>query len=324
VYDVGIILGMSQLELSLNAKVKVVSQQGDQVGTQFVDLDPQKADILRYLISSYMSGEIADINGLFNVMQRESYIKERKQKHSTRRSFGERMRAGIGTLIFLLIGLLALCYVIYKAHELLFRIPASQALVSANSFIINMPENGNVRFLVPEGETQVTTGQPLASISTQLSTRVTTPADIAAMMALAPGDVETLLAQTNIETVISSPCDCTVYYPGNRVNGFGYKDAPLLHLLPNDQPLFVQASVPFEKLDTLRRTQRVSLQTYGADQAINGRLLSASIDQQTQLVLLNIEPDTALSIEDYQKPVWVEFVLGMPGMPGTDIFSNLR
>ncbi|PKM29747.1 MAG: pilus assembly protein PilZ [Gammaproteobacteria bacterium HGW-Gammaproteobacteria-11] len=323
-YDVAITLGMNRVDLSFKAKVKVVSQHGDQVGTQFVDLDPQKADILRYLISSYMSGEIADINGLFNVMQRENYIKERKQKHSTHRTPGERLKAAAGSLVFMLIGLLALAYVLFKAYELMFRIPASQALVSANSFIVSMPENGNVRFLVPEGQTQVTTGQPLASISTQLSTSITTPADIAAMMDLAPGDVEALLGRTNIETVISSPCDCTVFYPGSRMNGFGYKGDPLLHLLPNDQPMFVQASVPFEKLDTLRRTQRVSLQPYGAEQAISGRLVSASVNQQNQMILLNIEPDTSLSMDDYQKPVWVEFVLGLPGVPGSDVISELR
>jgi alginate biosynthesis protein Alg44 len=271
-----------------------------------------------------MSGEIADINGLFNVMQRENYIKERKQKHNIKRTPADRLNAAAGSLVYLLIGLLALAYVMFKAYELLFRIPASQALVSANALVVSMPENGNVRFLIPEGQTRVATGQPLASISTQLSTSITSPADIAVMMDLAPGDVEALLGRTNIETVISSPCDCIVYYPGSRLNGFGYKGDPLLHLLPTDQPLFIQASMPFDKLDKLRRTQRVSLQLYGAEKPVNGRLVSASFNQQNQMMLLNIEPETAVTIEDYQKPVWVEFVLGMPGMPGSDILAELR
>ncbi|MGB3595668.1 MAG: PilZ domain-containing protein, partial [Pseudomonas neustonica] len=64
-YDVAINVGLSRVDLNFKAKIKVLSQKDGIVGTQFVDLDPKKADILRYIISSYMSGEIADINGLF-------------------------------------------------------------------------------------------------------------------------------------------------------------------------------------------------------------------------------------------------------------------
>jgi len=325
IYAIAIKVGLNRVDLSFKAKVRITSQQEDVVGTQFVDLEPQKADILRYIISSYMSGEIADINGLFNVMQRENYIKERKQKYQLKRNFGQRLRAGLGTLVFIALGLLALLYVVYKAYGLFFRIPAAQALVSSsNAYVINMPENGNVSFLVPQGQTEVSIGQPVASISTQLSTSLNSPADVAAVMDLAPGDVEALLGRANIETVISSPCDCTVYYPGAQLDGFGYKGDPLLRLLPKDQPLTVTASVPYEQLDKVLRTRKVSLQVYGADAAVEGSIIATSINQQNQMVMLEIEPETALSLADYQKPVWVEFHLGLPGMPTMDVIDELR
>ncbi len=324
-YGIAIKVGMSRVDLSFKARVKILSQHDGVVGTQFVDLEPQKADILRYIISSYMSGEIADINGLFNVMQRENYIKERKQKYQLKRNFGQRLRAGVGTLIFIAIGLLALLYVAFKVYGLFFIIPAAQAQVSSsNAYLINMPENGNVSFLVPQGQTEVSIGQPVASISTQLSTSLNSPADIAAVMDLAPGDVEALLGRTNIETVIASPCDCTLYYPGAQVDGFGYKGDPLLRLLPKDQPLSVSASVPYDQMDKVLRTRKVSLQVYGAEAAVDGRIISARVNQQDQMVMLDIEPDTALSLDDYQKPVWVEFHLGLPGMPTLDVIDELR
>jgi len=322
-YDIDINVGLSRVDLNFKSKIKVLSQKDGIVGTQFVDLDPQKADILRYIISSYMSGEIADINGLFNVMQRENYIKERKQKYQLDRSFGQRLRAGLGTLIFIGLGLLALAYVLFKAYALFFRIPAAQAVVTTNAYAINMPDNGNVTYLLPEDQTEVSIGQPVASISTQLSTRLSSPADVAAMMDLAPGDVEALLGRANIETVISSPCDCTVHYVGNRLDGFGYKGEPLMQLLPKDQPMTVTASVPYEQLDKLFRTRKVSLQVYGTDTTVDGRILSASVNQD-QMVVLNIEPETALSLADYQKPVWVQFHLGLPGMPTLDPIDELR
>ncbi|MBA6420226.1 PilZ domain-containing protein [Pseudomonas sp. 5Ae-yellow] len=322
-YDVAINVGLSRVDLNFKAKIKVLSQKDGIVGTQFVDLDPKKADILRYIISSYMSGEIADINGLFNVMQRENYIKERKQKYQLERTFGQRLRAGLGTLIFLGLGVLALLYVLFKAYTLFFRMPAAQASVTTSAYAINMPDNGNVTYLVPEGQTEVSLGQPVASISTQLSTRLSSPADIAAMMDLAPDDVEALLGRANIETVISSPCDCTVYYSGARLDGFGYKGEPLMQLLPKDQPMTVTASVPYEQLDKLFRTRKVSLQVYGTDTTVDGRIISASVNQD-QMVVLKIEPETALSLADYQKPVWVQFHLGLPGMPALDAIEELR
>lgn len=324
-YGIAIKVGMSRVDLSFKARVKVLSQHDGVVGTQFVDMEPQKADILRYIISSYMSGEIADINGLFNVMQRENYIKERKQKYQLKRSVGQRLSAGLGTLFFIALGLLALVYVLFKAYGLFFIIPAAQAQVSSpDAYFINMPENGNVSFLVPQGQTEVSVGQPVASISTQLSTSLNSPADIAAVMDLAPGDVEALLGRANIETVIASPCDCTIYYPGAQLDGFGYKGDPLLRLLPKEQPLTVSASVPYEQLDKVLRTRKVSLQVYGTDAAVNGRITSATINQQDQMVMLDIEPETALALADYQKPVWVEFHLGLPGMPTLDVVDGLR
>lgn len=323
-YNVSIEVAMKGIELSVKANVKILSQLDGLVGTQFVDLEPQKADILRYIISSYMSGEIADIGGLFNVMQRENYIKERKQKYQLKRNASQRLRAGLGTLAFLLIGMLALLYVVFKAYSLFFRIPAAQALVSSHAYQINMPENGNVTYLVPEGQTEVSVGQPVASISTQLSTSLNTPADLAAVMDLKPGDVEALLGRANIETVISSPCDCTIHYPSARLDGFGYKGDALVRLLPKNKDLLVSASVPYQQLDKLMRTRKVNLQVYGAETAINGRIIAASVNQQNQMVDLEIEPETALLLGDYQKPVWVEFYLGLPGMPTLDVMDNLR
>src|SRR5690606_1898418 len=79
-YDATLFLNLNAIDLTIDTRLKVVSQRESVVGAEFVDLDPKKRDILRYLMSAYMSGEIVDISGLVNVMQRESYIKSRKQK----------------------------------------------------------------------------------------------------------------------------------------------------------------------------------------------------------------------------------------------------
>lgn len=313
-YNASIKLRLNQIDLNIDCKVKIVSQRGQEVGAQFVDLDAQKRDILRYIITAYMSGEIADINGLFNVMQRENYIKERKHTHASARSAGDRLKAMTGTLLYTAAGIAALSFVAYKSYLLLFRIPALQAQVSANAQVISMPDNGYVKFLVQPGQTEVKAGEPVASISTQLATSFTSPADMKAVADLSPGDLQTLLGRATIETVINSPCDCQVYFPSKPLDGFGYKQAPLMHLLPKNEDLFVTANVPFDKLADISRVTSVDLQVFGLDERFTGTVVGSRVDELNKNLALTIRPDTRLPAQAYLKPVSVDLFLGLPSL----------
>ncbi|MEE3635396.1 PilZ domain-containing protein [Pseudomonas sp. FFUP_PS_473] len=313
-YNASIKLRLNQIDLNIDSKVKIVSQRGQEVGAQFVDLDTQKRDILRYIITAYMSGEIADINGLFNVMQRENYIKERKHTYASARSAGDRLKAMTGTLLYTAAGIAALSFVAYKSYLLLFRIPALQAQVSANAQVISMPDNGYVKFLLQPGQTEVKAGEPVASISTQLATSFTSPADMKAVADLSPGDLQTLLGRATIETVINSPCDCQVYFPSKPLDGFGYKQAPLMHLLPKNEDLFVTANVPFDKLADISRVTSVDLQVFGLDERFTGTVVDSRVDELNKNLALTIRPDTRLPAQAYLKPVSVDLFLGLPSL----------
>ncbi|MFJ3450518.1 PilZ domain-containing protein [Pseudomonas sichuanensis] len=311
-YDASIQLRLNQVDLSIDAKLRIVSQRGKEVGAQFVDLDAQKRDILRYLISAYLSGEIADINGLFNVLQRENYIKERKHKQASARTAGDRFKALAGTALFSAAGIAALGFVAYKGYLLFFRVPAVQATVASNAQLISMPDNGYVKYLLPTGTSEVQAGQPLASISTQLATSFTSPADMKALADLAPGDLQALLGRATIETVINSPCDCLVWYPTQPLDGYGYKAAPMMHLLPKDQGLFVRANVPFDKLADVSRVRSVDMQVFGLDQHFSGKVVDARADEVNRNLALTILPDSPLPAAAYQKAVAVDLYLGLP------------
>nr|WP_319527877.1 PilZ domain-containing protein [Pseudomonas laurentiana] len=313
-YTASIKLRLNQIDLNIDSKVKIVSQRGQEVGAQFVDLDTQKRDILRYIITAYMSGEIADINGLFNVMQRENYIKERKHTYASARTAGDRLKAMTGTLLYTVVGIAALSFVAYKSYLLLFRIPAVQAQVSANAQVISMPDNGYVKFLLQPGQTEVKAGEPVASISTQLATSFTSPADMKAVADLSPGDLQTLLGRATIETVINSPCDCQVYFPSKPLDGFGYKQAPLMHLLPKNEDLFVTANVPFDKLTDITRVTSVDLQVFGLDERFTGTVVDSRVDELNKNLALTIRTDTRLPAQAYLKPVAVDLFLGLPSL----------
>jgi mannuronan synthase len=305
-------LRLNAIVLNIDAKVKVVSQREDGLlGVEYIELDEQKRDILRYILGAYMAGEIADINGLLHVLQRENYIKQRKQKTGSPRGGWERLRAGLGSLLFLCAGMLLAGLLFYKLYLLFFHVAASQALVSTNAYVVSMPENGYVKLLV-EPNQRVPAGQPIASVSTQLATSINTPADLEALARLAPADSEALMNRSLIETVIASPCDCEVYFPGKRLDGYAYKFDELAHLLPVGEDLFVKASFPFERLKDVSRVSSVELSLFGSNSPIAGTVVDSALDTLNQALELTIRPNQPLPRDTYRKPLAVDVYLGLP------------
>lgn len=311
-YPASIRLKLSTINLNIDARIRVISQRDNEVGAEFIELDAQKRDILRYMIASYMSGEIADIDGLFNVMQRESYIKARKKAASSSRTVLERLQALLGSLLFLALGLLVMGLLAYKTYLFFFRVSATQAQVSADAYQVNMPENGYVKFMVRGDTGEVKAGEPIATVSTQLLTNFNTPSDLQALASLSQSDLQTLLGRSLIETVIASPCDCYVYFPGRKLDSYAYKTDPLLHLIPKDQPLVVKASFPFDKLKDINRIQRVSLRVSGMPGDLSGKVVGSAVDSVNQMLVLSILPETTLPLSAYQHPVAVDVYLGLP------------
>lgn len=311
-FNAALHLNLNGVDLTIDSKIKVLTQRGRDVGAEFVDLDSKKRDILRYLMTAYMSGEIADINGLMNVMQRENYIKARKKPAELKRGPGERVRALLGTLAFLVLGLIALAFVVYKTHQMLFRVPATQALVSADSYRLNMPANGYVKYTLAPDQTEVGAGDPVATVSTQLASTLNTPSDVGALANLSQADLQTILGRSLIETVIASPCDCYVFFPEKRLDAYALKDQPLVHLIPKGEPMYIKASFPFGAIEDLDNIRSVELSVAGSDERFNGQIVRSSVDEQNHLLVLTIRPDRELPLSAYNKPAAVELYRGLP------------
>ncbi len=305
-------LPMNALEIRIEVTLKVVSRTNHKYGCQFIDLDAGKCDILRYLIVAYTSGEVVDISGLFNIMQRESYIKSRKTKDATQRNIVERLKAIIGTSLFAIAGLLALSFVLYKSYLLFFTLTPTEAVVSADTYTISMPDNGYLKLLLKPNQTSVVDGEPLVNISTQLATHFTNPSDMQMLDKLTSEETSQLLAKTTVETVINSPCDCEVFYPYPIPKGFSYKESPLLYLVPKNEKLYVKATIPYGKLNNLNRISRITINVYNSTETIEGKIFRTQIDNRTQSTILFIEPNKPLPKESYQQPVSVNLFLGLP------------
>ena len=304
-------LHLSAAQLRIDTRIKVVSERDGAHGVEFIQIGDDQRDILRYIIGTHLSGEIAEINGLLHVMQRENHIKQRKVQVDTTRSLRERLRAALGSLLFVSAGLLVCALLVYKVYLHFFHVPATQALVSANTYLVGMPDNGYVTFLVREGQQRVSPGQPVAAVSAQLASSIHTPADLEALRRLSEDDARLLLGRTLIETVIASPCDCEVYFPGRSQDSYAYKGEELLHLLPADEALFVTARFPFDRLKDINRIRSVRLQPFGSRESLSGSVVGSELDTLTQQVILKIRPESELPRDSYRHPLAVDLYLGL-------------
>lgn len=296
---------LTNFDLSIEAKVKVVSQKTDTTGFSFIDIEKKKSDTLRHIISSYISGDMVNVSGVLNVVQRENHIKQRKTKLDTTRSLGERIKAILGTFVYFVAGLAIFSLLASKLYLYFFQIEASNAFVSADTYAVNMPENGYISYLLNSELGEVSVGEPIASVSTQLMTRFTTPDDIRALSEISQQDLQTLFGKALIETVLTSPCDCYIAYAAEPMDRYAYKEQLLLNLIPKNQNMYIKASFPFSKIDKLENISRVKVRVFGADKAINASVIRSELDNVNNALVLIVQPDIPLSKDDFQKPASV-------------------
>lgn len=311
-YEARLTLELRDASLSLDSRVRVVANRGETTGVAFVDMPQTRRDILRHVIGAYLAGELVETNGILTLMQRENYIRQRKQKADNTRSWSERLRSMLGTSFFLLAGLAILAALSYQLYVYFFRLESTQAIVDTQAFRVTMPENGFVTFLIPEGQTTVKRGEPIAAVSTRLLASLNTPADLAALEDLGDEQVQQLLGRSLIETVISSPCDCEVYYPGPHADRYSYKEESLVHLLPQDSEMHIRASFPPEQIRKLNRTEDVRVQIMGVDGTFGGSIVSARLDEQARQTDVLIRPDQPVPGSAYLSPASVRLYHDAP------------
>ncbi|WP_416396930.1 PilZ domain-containing protein [Allohahella sp. A8] len=319
--DLTLALDLQHCTLNLAITGKVIDHSKSLLRIAFVDLDRQRADTLRYLLSSWLSGDIVSIDGVFNVVHRENHIKQRKTKVELNRVWRDRLRAIVGTSLYLAAGLTILSVLFWKLFLYFFQTNALAAHVDSPAYVLSMPANGQVNFLIGTGAKEVTLGEPLAVVSTQLDTAFNTADDLQALNNLTGENLQTLLGKAFIETTISSPCDCLVYFPQAPMDRYAYKEQPLIHLLPRDQPMYVEATFGFDQLARLQHVDRVSLSLFDSEDFRHGEVISTHVDQVKGTVKVRIQPVPALSADEYLQPVDVRILAGVPLY---DFFSETK
>lgn len=308
IFKGNIIIPMANADLQVAVDLKVNKVRSEIVGLGFMDISPGKRDMLRHIMSSYLSGDIVDVDGVLNVMQRENYIKQRKDKAASVRAWSERIKSIVGTLMYFIVGVSILAFLAYKVYLYLFQITTTNAFVTADIYNVSMPDNGYVNFLLPPDQSRVAKGEPIAVVSSQLSSSITTPADVKALLDLSDADASALLGRTMIETVINSPCDCDLVYVQGFDSRYDYKGATLIDLIPVDKPMYIKATIPSQRLSDIQRAKTATVSVYGADTEYGAQVVSARYSQDQEALELRLMTEEPLTTESYKAPVRVSLI----------------
>ena len=297
---------LGSIDIQMEIAFIVVESHDGRFSAKFDDIEKDKHEVLRYIIRSYLSGEFVNVNGVINILQRENFVRERKGKNTSSRSKQEQLRAIIGTSAFALGAITVISILLFKVYGFLFTVSADHGFVSADGHLIKMPDNGYIEFLIKPDTKEVTKGQPLAVVSTQLITNLNSPEELKALNEINEDDMSVLLGKTLIETSINSPCDCFVMWESNSNERFSYKEERLLYLIPKDAPLFIEAAFNYKDIEKIDNDLAADLSiSYDSSEYV-GSIRSARVNTLDKVIKLEINVDQEIPIEALWSPAVVK------------------
>ncbi len=285
---------------SMEVQFQVRSLTGKRAGCEFHELRPREVAALRYLISSFLSGELVNVGDLINTLQRENFTKPRKGKDDGKMSLFARAKAlGLSLGIFL-VGVSACSYVLYQLYDIYFITHADSAQVEVQGQQVAMPREGSVQSLVKVGD-RVAKGAPVATFS---ATMLDALKGVLPEAEMTPDNLERLFSK-NFQGTLTSPCDCRVVAQLVGDGQVAVKGAAVFTLAPVDSVATVEARFPYRAFAELQPGTRVSFLVGGETEQRSGVISRMSLQDGglASDIRVMIQPELPLATELAKRPV---------------------
>ncbi|WP_166269542.1 PilZ domain-containing protein [Marinobacter caseinilyticus] len=248
---------------------------GDRCGCEFQDLGANEVSVLRYLITSFLSGELVSAGDVLNTLSRENFTKSRKNKTSQALGFFASVRAMIVSLMVMGVGLIAVTFVGYQLWQIYFVTTAESAMVASENVPVRVPKDAKVTTLVEAGQ-QVEAGQAIATFDAPMLSYVN---ELVGNGNYTIEQIEELLGQS-VRGTLTSPCDCKVLNMLPAKDQYMSKGEKLAVVAPMDATAHVIARFKFTDGDELEEGQSVTLRLPGGETRM-GRIESLFVDAET-------------------------------------------
>lgn len=273
---------------------------GKRAGCEFHELRPREIAALRYLISSFLSGELVNVGDLISTLQRENFTKPRKGKGDDKMSLAARVKAlGLSMSIFL-VGVAASSYVLYQLYDVYFITHADSAQVSVPGQQVSMPREGTVQSLVKVGDT-VAKGAPVGTFS---SSALDVLKNVLKPEEMAPDNLQRLFDKS-FQGTLTSPCDCRVVAQLVGDGQVAAKGAAVFMMAPVDAVATVEARFPYRAFDELQPGSPVNFLVAGESEPRSGRISTLALQDGglASDIRVAIQPDQPLATELAKRPV---------------------
>lgn len=294
------------------------------VGCCFQELGPHEISVLRHLITSHLSGEVISVGEVLHTLGRDNFTKARAGAptgRATPPARGSRMRAMVGTALFLGAAVVAFGYTARQVNRVVFASTATAAKVAGPTYSVVMPREGTFYSLVPE-DGIVKKGAPIASFEAPVLDLVRNQTLGAN---LTPEQLQKLMKVT-VKGTITSPCDCKVQTQFVAHGQYVAREQPLFELMPRDFEPYLVARFRNDQLTDLAQGDTVSFRVSGDMEQRTGTIVQVRAhgegDTVDTDVMVMVEPDEPLPAELLSRPAEVVaggFVLPdiVPGITAT-------
>ncbi|MFZ5561223.1 MAG: PilZ domain-containing protein [Pseudomonadota bacterium] len=275
-----LVLRYDTFTYTVNISFQPLAVRNGRTACVFQDVGPREADALRAIINSFLAGDVLALNEILHIVQRDNTALARKSA-ALELSTGVRAVAALGTIAVLLLGLFAFTYVFSQVYQLLFVTKSMAAVVTADTIMVRMPEDGIFQSLIRTSQHRLKKGQPLGTF-----TEILPPPP--------PG----VSIRKPRQVTIMSPCNCDLMALPMGEAGVLQKGDALFQLRPFNSRRWIAATLlPAAAHDLAPGDEvRVSVKAMGyhrwgtVDRVEGSRLDNVSVADSVVRVMVSI-PD---------------------------------
>lgn len=269
-----ILVSVDSVGFSIPVSFDVLSINGDEkrVACVFQELGVKETAALRQLITAFLGGELTTAGDMLATLSRDNFVKARSAKTGGGLSVGGKVRAVLGTLVALIVGVGAFGYTATRLYEIVFVTHATAAKVAATTYTITMPRDGTFFGLVEQGSS-IKKGQAVGQFQTALLDVVE---GVPGSFKLTPDQLSELVGQ-QLRGSLASPCDCTVKKLFVTSGQYVLRNQSVLELMPEGTVPYVLARFHYEQMQQIPVGRKVSMRVNGAPKMVSGTIADLRI-----------------------------------------------
>jgi len=288
-----------RMSLSISTKALWCRTDLDLIGLQFVDLHDRERSTLRYVIDAFLSGSVVSAGDLIHIVGRENFGPERVAPIERQAPTNPTWRiVRTSFLVLVLIALVGFSFTTISRR--LTTVEATWATIEAPLVVVRAPQPSYFQ-----------------------------PIDLVAGNVLDEGDNVALVELVGGGAVaVDSPCRCSVVEIHARHRDFVGQGEPIVSLLPENEPIYIRAGVPWEDLRSITMGDRAEIRL-ASGETIGGRVSKLETGMGQALRLSSplkseagatetsadvlIRPDRPLPVTKLDEAVWVTIQTGTHG-----------